>query len=128
MKRIILTALLVFFYVNVAQAACDNKSLKGSYTVVARGFSNGKHCGTVGVAIFDGKGKMELHQIEGCEGIPTPIDDTFTYKIDTASCMGNILSLVSGGSAYFVFNKALTSGTILSSGNSLLLLSTLNKQ
>jgi hypothetical protein len=42
--------------------------------------------------------------------------------------MGNILSLVSGGSAYFVFNKALTSGTILSSGNSLLLLSTLNKQ
>lgn len=127
MKKLILTSLLVFFNVNAAQAACDTKSLKATYTVVGTGTSNGKNCGVIGVAIFDGKGKMEMHTLEGCGSEPQTEDSTFTYKIDN-TCMGSFTSWENRFTSYFIFNKALSSGTILTSGNTVVMLGTLNKQ
>jgi hypothetical protein len=133
MKGIILTALLVFFNVNVAQAACDTKSLKGTYTIT--GGTNGRednyNCGIVGIATFDGKGALKIRSVQGCA---QPVNSTveFSYSLDTA-CMGRATQTIaneyeSQADSYFVFNKLLSTGSIMMHVNGLFLFATMNKQ
>ena len=87
MKRIILTTLLACVFVSVAQAACDTKSLKGTYVLAGTGFSNGSNCALVGTASFDGKGTLKMRTYEGC-GDDAQLETTeFSYNLD-ALCMG----------------------------------------
>ena len=127
MKRIILTALLVFFYVNVAQAACDTKSLKGSYEIAGTGLSNGYNCGLIGVANFDGKGTMTTTTVEGCGGLPINNTGNYSYNVN-ANCIGSATSTATGLNVYFVLNKALTIGSSFVSGNGNLFFGTIIKQ
>jgi hypothetical protein len=124
MKRIILTALLVFFYVNEAQAACDTKSLKGTYAIALSG--NG--CGSIGVANFDGKGAMTMNFLTGCGVTPTPANATYSYNL-YASCLGTATGNSGTGNDYnYVFNKTLTTGNIFLSHNNFVLFGTITKQ
>ena len=127
MKGIILTALLVFFNVNAAQAACDTKSLKGSYQIAATGILNGKTCGTVGVGNFDGKGVLTTTSVDGCGGQPANSNGTYSYNVN-ANCMCSATSAATGNNYYFVFNKLLTVGSVFLSGSNMLIFGTMIKQ
>jgi hypothetical protein len=132
MKGIILTALLVFFNVNAAQAACDTKSLKGTYTITGgtNGWDDGHNCGIVGIATFDGKGALKIRSVQGCG---TPVNSTvdFSYNLD-AACMGSATQTSANEyesvNNYFVFNKLLSAGSIMMHVNGLFLFATMNKQ
>ena len=95
MKKLILTALLTCFYVSAAQAACDTKSLKGSYEIAATGLFNGTNCGLIGVANFDGKGIMTTTTLQGCGGQPVNNNSTYSYNLN-ANCMGNATNTGTG--------------------------------
>jgi hypothetical protein len=126
MKGIILTALLVFFNVNAAQAACDTKSLKGSYAVALTGLSNGISCGYIGLANFNGKGTMTMNGIIHCGAPSADGNGTFSYNLD-ANCLGTATGNT-GNDHNFVFNKTLTTGNIMLSAPKFVLFGTITKQ
>ncbi len=122
MKRIILATLLACVSVSVAQAACDTKSLKGSYAVAL----SGNDCGYIGVANFDGRGTMTIStSIFGCGAAPIFGSGTFSYNLN-ANCVGTATG--TGSDYYFVFNKILTTGSIMISGGHFLQIGTITKQ
>jgi len=127
MKRIILTTLLACVSVSVAQAACDTKSLKGSYEIAVTGLNNGYNCGLIGVANFDGKGTMTTTTVEGCGALPVNNAGTYSYNVN-ANCIGSATSAATGLNVYFVLNKALTVGSSFVSGNGNLFFGTIIKQ
>jgi hypothetical protein len=127
MKIIILTTLLACVSVSVAQAACDTKSLKGSYTLAGNVFNNGSNCALVGIATFDGKGNLKMRNYEGCGDDAQLSTTEFSYNLD-AFCMGSATNSISGINSYFVFNKLLSNGSIFISANGIVAVSTMNKQ
>ena len=127
MKRIILTTLLACVFVSVAQAACDTKSLKGSYEIAATGLFNGTNCGLIGVANFDGKGTMTTTTLQGCGGQPVNNNGSYSYNVN-ANCMGNATNTGTGLNVYFVLNKALSVGSIFFSSTGNITFGTLIKQ
>ena len=133
MKRIILTTLLACVSVNVAQAACDTKSLKGTYTITGgtSGWDDNYNCGIVGIATFDGKGVLKIRSVQGCGGEPVNSTVDFSYNLD-AACMGSATQTSANEyeseNSYFVFNKLLSTGSIMMHVNGLFLFATMNKQ
>ncbi len=127
MKKIILTMLLACVYVSSAQAACDTKSLKGSYEVAAVGMENGYNCGILSVVNFDGKGTMTGTSIAGCGALPQNASGVYSYNVN-ANCMGSATNTATGLNIYFVLNKALAVGSVFFSGNGNLYFGSIIKQ
>jgi hypothetical protein len=115
----------VFFNVNVAQAACDTKSLKGNYEIAVKANT----CAYIGVANFDGKGTMTMNTVRNCGGGVINSNWTLSYKINancTGSATGNNIAEL--GDLNFVFNSMLTNGGMLFNTGSGLFFGTIIKQ
>lgn len=122
MKKLILGLIALGFSVGV-NAACDIKSLKGSYILntTYTGFyeSTPVICGQIGVINFDGKGGVELAGNQSCLGQSWIVPKwAGNYSIN-GLCSGNIAFANTLGAINenvtmnFVFDKALKTAQFL---------------
>lgn len=117
MKKLVLAVIALGFSVGV-NAACDTKSLKGSYVIntTFTGLQNNSYpitCGQIGIINFDGKGGIVLSGTQSCSGQVWSIQKwAGNYSID-ASCSGEIAFANTMGATNnnvtmnFVFDRAL---------------------
>jgi hypothetical protein len=114
MKKLVLAVTMLGFSFG-ANAACDTKSLKGSYSVGVVSSNQYGSCALVGSVTFDGKGSLTITYNEGCGGQIVNYTAQGTYSINEL-CMGNSI-MTSGTTAYFSFDKAFKTGQFFISQN-----------
>ena len=127
MKKLVLAVIALGFSVGV-NAACDTKSLKGSYVIntTFTGLQNNSYpitCGQIGIINFDGKGGTTLNHVSGCAGI-LPNEGSFAtetgrYSFDNL-CSGT--AIFSKGdpeeeiTLIFIFDNNLTKASFVFNG------------
>jgi hypothetical protein len=114
MKKLLLVFLTSFFCIS-ANAACDVKSLKGSYGMLVSGVVNNKSCAGVGTIFFDGKGTSKIKLVESCGEGQLYADNQSTIYAFANDCVvgatfGNGLDLT------IVFDRNLKVGQIMAVG------------
>lgn len=109
MKKLVLAVITLGFSVGV-NAACNVKSLNGSYGFGAVSSNSNGSCASIGTILFTGKGTAAISIESGCGGDVGVNQLQGTYDVGIY-CVGEV-DAQDGTKAYFVFDKALKAGQI----------------
>ena len=114
MKKLVLAVTMLAFSAG-ANAACDVRSLKGSYGMLVSGVVNNKSCAGVGIMLFDGKGTAKIKLVESCgEGQLYADVQSAAYNFEGDCVVGATFG--SGLDITAVFDKTLKVGQVMAIG------------
>ena len=114
MKKIIFAVMMFIFSIG-ANAACDVKSLKGSYGMLVSGVVNSKSCAGVGTILFDGKGIAKIKLVESCGEGQLYADNQSTQYAFVNDCVAGA-TFGSGLDITVVFDRNLKVGQVMAVG------------